>query len=121
MGEQLLDDFIDITYEIRSEYSNSSLPANTSNWVLVYHTITSNVLLAELANKTGLTVEYINNTIKGAYASAKHIEEAYQYYKDLSENDRPLETAQTYVEYSTSITLAQFYVCFLGRYFMYVA
>lgn len=87
---ELIEDFIDITYAIRSSQSNLSLPVDITNSELITQVLANNNLLAALANRTGLSAEYINETIYSVYQSAQHIQGVYDFLKSLNENQNQL-------------------------------
>lgn len=77
---ELIENFIDITYEIRRFVSNSSLvSANTTNLDLIQQTLSNDVLLAALANQTSLSKIYIKQTVSTIYSSAEQIQEVHEY------------------------------------------
>lgn len=77
---ELIENFIDITYEIRRFVSNSSLvSANTTNLDLIQQTLSNDVLLAALANQTSLSIIYIKQTVRTVYSSAEQIQEVHEY------------------------------------------
>ncbi|XP_028411194.1 stimulated by retinoic acid gene 6 protein-like [Dendronephthya gigantea] len=76
---ELIEDFIDITYAVRSSQTNLSLPVNITNSELITNVLANESLLALLANRTGLSAEYINETIFSVYESAQHIQGVYDF------------------------------------------
>ncbi|CAB3989220.1 Hypothetical predicted protein, partial [Paramuricea clavata] len=86
----LIDDFIDITHEIRSLSSSSTLSGNTTNSELIRQTLSNDALLAVLANKTALSAEEIELTITSIYVNAQNIQNVYEMFTnsvDLNLND----------------------------------
>ena len=90
---QLLESFIDITYEIRSISSNFTSD-NITNFELIEDILSNEGLLAALVNKTGLSPKTINETISSFYYSAQHIQSVYDFLSSVDKDDRPLETAR---------------------------
>ena len=88
---QLIESFIDITYEIRSISSNFTSD-NITNFELIEGILSNEGLLAALVNKTGLSPKNINETIYSIYYSAKHIQDVYNYLSSVNKDNRPLET-----------------------------
>lgn len=85
---ELIDDFIDITHEIRS-LSSSTLSGNTTNLELIRQTLSNDALLAVLANKTALSAVEIERTITSIYVNAQNIQRVYEMFNsaDLNLND----------------------------------
>jgi hypothetical protein len=85
---ELIDDFIDITHEIRS-LSTSTLSGNTTNLELIRQTLSNDALLAVLANKTALSAVEIERTITSIYVNAQNIQNVYEMFNsvDLNLND----------------------------------
>ena len=85
---ELIDDFIDITHEIRS-LSSSTLSGNTTNLELIRQTLSNDALLAVLANKTALSAVEIEQTITSIYVNAQNIQNVYEMFNsvDLNLND----------------------------------
>ena len=85
---ELIDDFIDITHEIRS-LSTSTLSGNTTNLELIRQTLSNDALLAVLANKTALSAVEIERTITSIYVNAQNIQRVYEMFNsvDLNLND----------------------------------
>lgn len=98
---ELVEDFIDITYEVRSSITNVNFTNVTSNLALIQHVLSNDKLLAELANRTALSAKYINETIQSIYLSAEQIEQVYKWLNTLDQNDKTLENTRTYVLYES--------------------
>ena len=96
---EIVEDFIDISYEIRSSITNVNFTNVTSNWELIRHVLSNDNLLAELANRTALSAKYINETILSIYLSVSHIENAYNLLNNLDQNEGTLASSQTYVSH----------------------
>jgi hypothetical protein len=112
---ELIEDFIDITYKIRSSSWNSTLSANTSNWELIQQILSNDALLAALANKTALSAKYINQTIYSIYYSAQHIESVFEFFNSVDRDDKAL-TETTYV----LLVLVVFNVYFMLQYYVVI-
>lgn len=82
---QLLENFIDITYEIRSSFA-PTLPGNKTNFEFIEETLKSEYLIEILANKTNLTAKYINDTVGSVYASAEHIQTLYDIFSSTNDD-----------------------------------
>ena len=94
---ELVEDFIDIAYEVRSTFANVTITNGTTNLDLIRRVLSNEKLLAELANRTALTATYINETIYSIYMSAEHIKNAFNLLSTLDDDEKNLMNAQTYV------------------------
>ena len=99
---ELVEDFIDIVYEVRSSFANVTITNGTSNLGLIRQVLLNEKLLAELANRTALTATYINKTIYSIYESVDHIENVCNLRRTLDDNKKDLVNSQTYV-YNTKV------------------
>ncbi|XP_046854813.1 stimulated by retinoic acid gene 6 protein-like isoform X2 [Xenia sp. Carnegie-2017] len=93
----LIENFINITYDIRSSIANTSLLTNTTISDYVLRTIYDQYLLGILANRTALSPETIVTTVEAVYGSAVYLQAVYKQLQDgrVSSSINSFQSANT--------------------------
>ena len=75
-----LETFINIATDIKSNWHGG----NVTSLDMIWTVLTNDALLSEVASRTNMSVEYINNTMRSVLDSTVYIAQLYELYNSSS-------------------------------------